>query len=431
MRSPSFLSYRTHPLSTTRAPDSSMAPRALARRESGRRAVAFAEPARTAVAFTAVVLLSALIPTGTGAQVEPSDSTRLETDAPTNDSTLAGPDGAPAEPYFFYDDRPFGTDAVSGPLDVILNKGYAVAQFNNRNRYIFDYAYGADHVWNSIRHFRDNVERYGGWAKYVGDEIVPTSLDWDAWKWAPNYFGHVLEGGMTYRRLTEWNRARNVPLPAVSAAMVTMGAAVINEMYSHPGWAHGTAATATDLLFFDPLGILLFSFDGVARFVSGPLKGAIWASQAALTFDGELVNNGNNFVLKLPISPLPRTSIFVRGGLALTPGITYHRSDGLDVSVAVGGEGRIQNVDPETGEETPEIAVGGGVFVDRDGTLLVSVMASETAHRRLAVNVYPGVLDVAGGKLGGWLIVRKDWHVRFGISVAGAMGLGLGAGFGG
>ncbi|MDH3424796.1 MAG: hypothetical protein OEN00_17490 [Gemmatimonadota bacterium] len=331
---------------------------------------------------------------------------------------------------FFYQGRAWGNDATEGPIGVVLNKGYAVAQFNNRNRYIFDYDYGSRHVLNSITEFGANVDRYGVWREYIGDEIFPTSLDWIGWKWAPNYFGHVLEGGMTYRRLTEWNRAHGLPLPSVTAAIVTMGSAVLNEMYSHPGWIQGTAATATDLLFFDPLGILLFSFDGVARFVSGPLRGNIWGSQAALTFDGELVNNGNNFVLKVPFSPIPRTSIFVRGGLAFTPGLTFHRSDGLDVSVAVGGEGRIQNIDPVTGEETPEIAVGGGVFVDRDGTLLWSVMASETAHRRFVVNVYPGVFDVAGGRLGGWLIVRRDWHVRFGISVAGALGLGLGTGFG-
>lgn len=347
--------------------------------------------------------------------------------APSLESEPA--DSAASDRPFFYHGRPYGTDAISGPLDVLLNKGFAVAQFNNRNRYIFDYDYGSRHVWNSVTRLGENVERYGGWRKYVGDEIFPTSLEWDEWKWAPNYFGHVLEGGMTYRRLTEWNRAHGVPLPAVSAAVVTMGAAVINEMYSHPGWIQGTAGTATDLLFFDPLGILLFSFDGVARFVAGPLHGNIWASQAALTFDGELVNNGNNFALKLPLSPIPRTSLFVRAGLAVTPGITYHRRDGLDVSVALGGEGRIQNIDPVTGEETPEIAIGGGVFVDRDGTLLVSVMASETAHRRFVVNVYPGVVDVAGGRLGGWLILRKDWGVRLGISVAGALGLGVGTGF--
>lgn len=330
--------------------------------------------------------------------------------------------------YLFYRGRPYGNDATSGPLDVILNKGYAVAQFNNRNRYIFDYDYGARHAWLSITEFSENVERYGGWKKYIGDEIFPLSLEWREWKWMPNYFGHFLEGGMTYRRLAEWNRAHGVPLPSLSAGLVTMGAAVINEMYAHPGYDFGTAASATDMLLFDPLGIVVFSMDGVARFVAGPLRGNIWAGQAALTLDGELVNNGNNYVLKVPVG-FDRASIFLRGGLAFTPGVTWHRADGLDVSVAVGGEGRIQNIDPETGEETPEIAAGGGIFIDRDGTLLGSLMLSETEHRRFVLNVYPGVLDVLGGRVGSWLIIRKDWEVRFGLSFSQTLGLGVGTGF--
>lgn len=330
--------------------------------------------------------------------------------------------------FYFYKGRPYGSDAYMGPLDVLLNKGYAVAQFNNRNRYIFDYDYGSKHMVRSITQIGSNVERYGGWRKFIGDEIFPTSFTWREWKWAPNYVGHFLEGGMTFRRLSEWNRVHGVPAPAFTAGVVTMAAAVINEMYSHPGFTEGSAATAADLLFFDPLGIAVFSIDGVSEFVSGTLGGNVWASQAALTFDGELVNNGNNFVLKLPISPIPSTSVFIRSGLAFTPGITWHRSDGLDVSFALGGEGRIQNVDPDTGEETPELAIGGGIFVDRGGSLLVSVMASETEHRRFVVNVYPGVIDVAGGRLGAWMILRENWGVRVGVSIGGALGLGLAAG---
>jgi hypothetical protein len=98
--------------------------------------------------------------------------------------------------------------------------------------------------------------------------------------------------------------------------------------------------------------------------------------------------------------------------------------------VAFGGEGRIQNIDLETGEETPEIALGGGVFIDRHGSLLASMMVSDVPHRRFVVNVYPGVVDAAGGRLGGWFLVRDDWSLRFGISLAGAMGLGLGCGVG-
>ena len=342
------------------------------------------------------------------------------------DSTIIG--GADFDQFRFYKGRPYGSDAYTGPLDVILNKGFAVAQFTNRNRYIFDYDYGSSHVWASLTELGSNVEKYGGWRKWVGDEVLPISLDWTEWKWAPNYFGHLLEGGIASRRLAEWNRAHGVPAPTLTAAVVTMGASVINEMYSHPGYTEGTVATATDLLLFDPLGIALFSIDGIADFFSGPMGGNVWGSQAALTFDGELVNNGNNLILKLPISPFTGSSVFIRAGLAFTPGFTFHREDGLDLSVGFGVEGRIQKIDPETGEETPELALGGGIFVDRNGSLLASVMASEAEHRRFVVNVYPGVLDIGGGRLGGWFLVRDDWAFRFGISIADALGLGVAAG---
>ena len=72
---------------------------------------------------------------------------------------------------------------------------------------------------------------------------------------------------------------------------------------------------------------------------------------------------------------------------------------------------------------------GGGVFVDRGGSLPTSVILSETAHRRFVANIYPGVLDVAGGRIGTWLIIRKDWEVRFGLSFSRTMGLGIATGF--
>lgn len=349
------------------------------------------------------------------AQWLPADSSRIE--------------AADRDRFYFYHGRPYGTDALAGPLDVLLNKGYAVAQFNNRNRHIFDYPYAHEHVWSSISDFPEHVERYGGWRRFIGDEVFPLSFRWQEWKWAPNYFGHFVEGGMTYRRLAEWGRVNGMPWPDVTAGLITMGAAVVNEMYAHPGQLDGTAATGADLLFFDPLGIAIFSIDGVSHFFSRTLKGNIWSGQAALMLDGELVNNGNNFVVKVPVGS-DRVSLFLRGGLAFTPGLTFHRDDGLDVSVAIGGEGRIQQIDPDTGEEVPELALGGGVFLDRGGTLLASVMASQTEHRQFVVNVYPGVLPLANGRLGAFLIVREKGHIRLGISIADRWGLGVGTGVG-
>ena len=345
------------------------------------------------------------------------------------DSTSLSPELFAAS--FFYKGRPYGTDAFTGPLDPIFNKGYAVAQFNNRNRFIFDYDYGTGHVWRSITELGSNVERYGGWRDFIGDEVFPTSFEWREWKWAPNYFGHIIEGGITARRMAEWNRAHGVPAPTLTAAAIVMASAVINEMYAHPGFEMGTAATAADLLLFDPLGIALFSMDGFSRFFSEKLRANVWGSQAGLTLRGELVNSGNNIILKLPVSPIDGTSIFIRSGLAFTPGVTFHQPGGLDVSVGFGAEGRVQTFDLETGAEVPELALGGGVFIDRHGSLLVSVMGSEVEHRRFVVNVYPGVVDVWGGRLGGWLLIRDDWSLRFGVSLGAAGGLGIAGGLGG
>jgi hypothetical protein len=61
----------------------------------------------------------------------------------------------------------------------------------------------------------------------------------------------------------------------------------------------------------------------------------------------------------------------------------------------------------------------------------MSVTASEVEHRRLVVNVYPGVIPFAGGRFGAWFLLRDDGAVRFGLSARGALGLGLAAGIGG
>ena len=112
-----------------------------------------------------------------------------------------------------------------------------------------------------------------------------------------------------------------------------------------------------------PWGSSCFETIGVFRFFSERLRSRIWVGQAALTPNGELVNNGNNLILKIPLSPFSGNSFFLRGGLAFTPGLTLHRTNGLDVSFGFGVEGRMQGIDLLTGEETPQMGLGGGVFL--------------------------------------------------------------------
>ncbi|HKJ02353.1 MAG TPA: hypothetical protein VJ997_07860, partial [Longimicrobiales bacterium] len=223
-----------------------------------------------------------------------------------------------ARPAYFNTDRGVGTDAYAGPFDALLNKGFAVAQWEDRNRAIFDHAYGWDEVRVSLTRPGAVVARRGGWGEVLKVHALPFYQGgYREPQWISNYFGHVFEGGLVHRRLIEWNRARGVPFPIVTAAAVTYASSLVNEAYETPprtdgGPATGNPGIVTDLLVFDPLGILLFSFDGMARFTHR-LGAAVWPSQGSWVLNTETIhNNGESIVFKVPL-PATDSRLFLRG----------------------------------------------------------------------------------------------------------------------
>jgi hypothetical protein len=69
------------------------------------------------------------------------------------------------------------------------------------------------------------------------------------------------------------------------------------------------------------------------------------------------------------------------------------------------------------------------LFVDLDNNLLWSVYWSEFADRRLAVNIYPGVIDLGDLKVGVWTVLERNGTLNFGLTARQMMGLGIGKGF--
>lgn len=339
---------------------------------------------------------------------------------------------------YFYHGFPYGSDAYAGPAGVLLNKGFNMSQAVNRERRIFDAPYGARHLRESVFHPVGSIQRSGGWGTFVREQILPiqawawirSGFDWgaaDNMTWYPNYFGHLIEGGISSRRLAEKLRAQGVPYASFFAGATTMGAAMLNEMYTHPTLEHGTAGTVADLYVFDLGGVLLFSNDAVARFFAETLHADVWSNQASLILpSGELANNANNLVFKLPIPFVSRASFFVRTAVGSHVGFTAHLND-YDLSLGVGADTQRQNIDPVTGKESVDIRPSASLYLDRQGSLLASLYWSQVDHRMLTVNVYPGVLHES---FGGWLLVTRDNGVQFGISHRNAFGLGLGTGLG-
>jgi len=344
----------------------------------------------------------------------------------------------PADSAYFYHGLP-GSDQYVGPLDMVLNYGFNFAQVENRDRRILQASYGTEHVWNSIVHPIESIEGSGGWGDFFTEQVLPiqavnwikSGFDWRAAEnmtWYPNYFGHFVELGIMSRRYAEKLRAQGVPHATVIAGTSTMMAGVMAELYTHPGFYDGTGATVADLYVFDLGGVLVFTnFDTVARFFARKLNATVWPSQAALTLPhGDLANNANNLIFKIPLPFQDRVSLFLRTAVGAHVGATVHLDGGYDLSVGVGQEATRQVNDPDAHTERVDIAGSASLYLDRGGSLLGAVYWSRNHHRLLSFNVYPGILH---DDFGAWLTVLHHGGVQLGLTHRLALGLGAGWGF--
>ena len=353
-------------------------------------------------------------------------SSVLSADAPLRTSS-SGP--------FLVQGRGFGTDAYGGPIDVLLNRGLVVAQWQNNDRHIFEHDFAWQSVWASVRNPGPAIEAEGGWFKVFKRHLLPFGGDEiREGQWVPNYFGHVLEGGLAYRRLLEWNRAHGVPFPTLFSIVTTQAAVWINEAYETPGddpWVskHGTAGTFMDFVVFDPLGMLLFHQDGVSRFFAEKLGAQLWPTQAAIVIpDGIVINNGKSAIYRPKLWFTDRARFFLRTGLGLEMGLSFPRADGYEVAVGAGFQSTRRYLDPVTHIEKAEFAGSAGLWIDRDGALLFALTVDQRTDRLLGVNLFPGVVRLFGHSPGLWFVLDSEHRAFFGFTTHHSLGLGLGVG---
>ncbi len=330
-------------------------------------------------------------------------------------------------PLYYRPELDFGSVSVVGPLNVLFNRGFSILHFRDQPRDIRDIEWGngLSAVVDAFTHPRTAIARAGGWGPWLKREFLPTGRVWE-WAWAANYGGHILGGGITSRYLEEWFVANRVPMPALSSAIYLMGTMIVNEIIEHPDGT-GSGGGVADMLIFDPLGIILFRIDGVARFFSEELHATDWSPQVSVTLPGMRVQNvGQVFAYKVRLPFFERTRLLLTLGQQGLGGLTYRFDSGLSVGVAGGIDGDLRIVDPKTGQESIEPRPAVGFYLDQDDSLLASVVLGYDAFNFLSVNVYPGVLPGAFASLGVWATVTQSREFSFGLSSRSTLGLGTG-----
>lgn len=342
--------------------------------------------------------------------------------------SVGGGEGGRMEYFFHRPDVQYGSSAAWGPLGLFGNRGLSILQFEDVDRDLrtIDWGAGFDATWDALARPGAAVARSGGWRAFLHREFVPSDWEVWTWAWAPNYSGHLLAGGISYRQLTEWFDHRGVRHPRLAAGVWYYATMVVNEAIENRAGPPGPSGAVADMYFFDPAGMLLFSFDGVARFFAETLQAADWSPQVGLTPEAVVLNHGQMIAYKVPLGVVDRARLLILIGQGSSVGVSVALDDEYGVGATLGFSAKERFVDPVTGAESITPRQGGGLYVDRNGSLLASLVV--TGRERVEANVYPGVLPGWFGRIGAWGGIHRDEGLSFGLSTRRTLGLGFGFG---
>jgi hypothetical protein len=143
---------------------------------------------------------------------------------------------------------------------------------------------------------------------------------------------------------------------------------------------------------------------------------------------GTFENVGHDFIFKYGVSDSGSVSLFGSYGTHSLAGLSFRRSPRHSLSVGAGVMAK-ELVDAEPGRPsrslTATIVPAIGVFYDRDNSLLFGVVMAPRKDDMMSLNLYPGVLKVAGVSPGVVLAVGGARGLSFGVTLPGIpVGLG-------
>lgn len=342
---------------------------------------------------------------------------------------LTAPRARAAEPdttRYFYRRHPYGSDVLVNPLQLVVNGSFGILQLENRDPRLdhIHYANGLRNVWHNVSDPFTSI-RASGWHNFVGQELLPFSTTIRDARYWPNYTQHLIGGGASYRMMQEWYVAHEFPHPTAWAVATLGGYHFLNEVVENDDYVGRTTDPVADLEVFDPLGIVLFSHPGVCGFFARRLNLADWSYQPCIDpTTGALANNGQNFALRLRLGR-SRWSVFDDYGVHSEAGLSRaFGSRGESISFG-GGFSASDLIDLGNGERTVDLVPSGGLFYDRELSLLASVVWSRRGRDAVRVNVYPGIVRLGRWSPGFFYAENRQGRTQLGITLSGRLPVGL------
>lgn len=300
-----------------------------------------------------------------------------------------GPEAdAAAESAFprFYRDVPYGSEGWFNPVSSFGAYSLDTLQVPES----FSMSNSGQHLKEVGENLIDPFEAIddeGGWKQFVNQQILPIDPEnfGDSVAMIPNYALHLLGGGLVYRKNVEWLELHGFPFPRTAALVLAVGAEYLQEGLEYPATSDDDAIA--DFWIFRPAGMLLFSWKPFARFMSEKLDMVEWAHLTMFESENlDFANVGENYAVRPTFFGMDRHRPFLYFGMNPLFGVSHRLDEDDSISWGAGAA----MVDSNSADFT--LRPSGGLFWDRNDSLLASAIFNATHDLAMRVNVYPGVL---------------------------------------
>ena len=330
--------------------------------------------------------------------------------------------------YYFYNPNiQYGSEAFFHPINTMLNGSYDILRNGSiKSNDITDIQYlnSAENIWANITHPIKNVKKFGV-DKFLELEIFNLSFDPKKGHFLPNIANHLLGNGMLYVKMEEWFNHHHYRHPRLMSFGSTTIYQVMNEVVEHPsGKRYVNVDSISDLLIFNPLGFLLFSFDDVKYFFSNILPIQDWSLQPMYNpFTQNLENTGQNYIMHLPFLGNKKIQPFVYWGIHGLAGGSYKMESDNTLSIGFGRVVNRINNEIRTTEFlentiffTPDMDGAISIFISKNNSLKISAIFTGPRFYNTEINVYPGVIRLGDFSPGLYLGIGESKGLVLGLS---------------
>ena len=321
----------------------------------------------------------------------------------------------------YYQPRSYGSDSLYSPFSNFLSYTFDTLQLP-QNFGTDNFSENSQTVFDNLSHPKQSIDNEGGFNRFVNRQIFPVDSDYsnESYSALPNYFLHLLGGGMVYRKDLEWFRAHDYEYATTDSVVLAMTAEIIQEVLEKNTTTDDDEVA--DVYLFRPLGILLFNNDAVADFVMDYLDPAIWPNlQVYDLSEGRINNAGISYIYRPTFIEFYDTRLFIFTGLNNMLGLSHQLNGGDSFSWGIGQS--TQRIDLSLDRQA-ELKTSAGIFYDRSKSLLASLVINDTGGNRFRFNWYP-TNESTLGELGYFLSQNEDEKWSAGVVYKIQLGIGF------